>query len=324
MKKLIWQRMQFLIKFLIAGTLVYIILKKVEWQSSLIILINISVPYIILLLLISILMIGVSCIKWQIFLHARRIKVSLIRLILLYLVGYFFSNFLPGNVGGDVVRSFVLGKEIHNTTESFSSVFLERFTGLLALSILAVICVMTNQQITKSPEIVISLFFFLALILFIFLAFITEKVHAIFSVLAKIESAVAMINKIKRFFDAIYYFRGKPLILSKAMALSFLFQIMTILNTLVVCHSLKLHISVSDIAVVVPIILVISMLPISINSIGVWEGSFVYFFSLIGVSAPEALSIALVLRAKNLFIALFGGIVFATWKRLPGREAICA
>jgi uncharacterized membrane protein YbhN (UPF0104 family) len=103
------------------------------------------------------------------------------------------------------------------------------------------------------------------------------------------------------------------------MALSFLFHMVTIINMYVACLSLKIHVAVLDLAAVIPIILAISMIPISLNSIGVWEGSFVYFFTSIGISAHGALSIALVIRAKNLFFALLGGIVFAARKGPPNR-----
>jgi uncharacterized membrane protein YbhN (UPF0104 family) len=65
-------------------------------------------------------------------------------------------------------------------------------------------------------------------------------------------------------------------------------------------------------------VLLVSAIPVSLNAIGIMEGAFVFFLGAAGVAREDALSIALVLRAKNIVVGLIGGIVFA-WLRFKRR-----
>jgi len=47
-------------------------------------------------------------------------------------VGYFFNNFLPGNVGGDVMRGYGLARYTERTAEAALSVVVDRIVGLMA------------------------------------------------------------------------------------------------------------------------------------------------------------------------------------------------
>ena len=313
-------KLKFLLKLVMTLALLAFIILKVDWQESLSIIINISIPYIFLLLLLSLSMITISCIKWQIFLQARNIKVSLFRLVQLYYVGYFFNNFLPSSVGGDVVRSVTLGRKIQNQLDSFSSVFLERFTGFLGLLVLAIIAFMLNFNRFRNLEIGLVLVLLSVAFIGVIAVFFSKRLQKLIDKMLDLKPFKIIKNKAKKFLNVIYFFKSQPIVLTKTMIISFIFHIMTIVNTLVVCLALDIQVAVLDVAVIVPIILIVSTVPISINAIGVWEGSFVYFFSLAGVDPSASLAIALVLRAKNLFNALVGGLFYLFWNELPDKQ----
>lgn len=308
------------IRFIVTTLLVILIVYTVDWRDSLRTISKISLTYIILLLLISFFMTGISCFKWQLFLRAKNVFVPLTQLFLLYHVGYFFNMFLPSQVGGDVARSFILGKQIGNKPESFGSVFLERFTGLLGLLVLAVLAFVFNIRFIHKPEIGIFLLFFVIVFVFTVFLLFTEWSQKLLTAILQIGPLKKIENSVAKFLDAIYYFRNQPVVLSKAMLISFLFHVMTVINTLVVCMALGIHTTFLDLATIVPIILLISCIPISFNAIGLFEWSFVYFFSILGITSSLALSIALVLRAKGLLGAIIGGIIFAILNKLPQKQ----
>lgn len=307
----------FILKLLITALLVSVLLVTVDWRGSLSSIANISLFYAILLIAIGVFMIAISSLKWQIFLHARGIHVPLTRLTLLYVVGYFFNNLLPSNVGGDVARSFALGRQIRNQADVFSSVFLERFTGVLGLLILALAAFILNPLlVVERPQLGVLLLALLGTLAVVLLLLFTGGARKLLDIMAHWKPLVKVQKKAIRFVEAVHSFRSQPVVLTKGMAISFLFHVMTTVNTYVVCLALGIDISILDIAVIVPIILVVSMVPISLNAIGIWEVSFVYFFSLADVPAAAALSIALTLRAKNLFFSLLGGGIFGFWRSL--------
>jgi glycosyltransferase 2 family protein len=102
-------------------------------------------------------LLGASCMKWRLFLRERGVVIGFHRLFRLYLVGSFFNNFLPSMVGGDLVRAYVLGKQIESHTHSLASVFLERFAGMIALVSLATASFLFNSELRQEPVVVISI-----------------------------------------------------------------------------------------------------------------------------------------------------------------------
>ena len=61
------------------------------------------------------------------------------RLTRLYLIGLFFNNFLPANVGGDIYKVIDLGRREHNPQRAFAATILDRLLGLAALTLVAIL-----------------------------------------------------------------------------------------------------------------------------------------------------------------------------------------
>ena len=83
-------------------------------------------------------MLSLSTWRWRLLLNAQGFPVSLRRLTSSYLVATFFNNFLPSNIGGDVIRvrdsSRLTGS---TTTTSLAVVAIDRILGFGALYVLA-------------------------------------------------------------------------------------------------------------------------------------------------------------------------------------------
>ena len=110
-------------------------------------------------LLIGYLLLGgallfISAVKWHALSAALGMRASLGRLFALYLVGRFFSNFLPTSVGGDIVRAYELGKSEGQLSRSVASIFVERFTGLTTLLVLAITALLTDSRFSSDLRIV--------------------------------------------------------------------------------------------------------------------------------------------------------------------------
>ena len=78
----------------------------------------------------------ISALKWWLLLRAAEQPVAYLWTVRTYLVGQFFSNFLPTSIGGDAVRVFRLNQLVGRLGLAIASVFVERITGFLALTII--------------------------------------------------------------------------------------------------------------------------------------------------------------------------------------------
>lgn len=255
--------------------------------------------------------IAISCLRWKVLLAARGIDVSVHPLTFYYTIGYFFSSFLPSMFGGDLVRSYIFGKRIESQLESFASVFMERLTGLAGLVGVALVASVINYATLADAGLTVFMSaVFVGFVVFLILIFNKPLVDRIWG-LVRWKRFTKWRDRFAAFHDAIYSFRNRKKTVALALLYSVLFQFLTSINTYIVCLALDLDVRLLDIMIVVPLILLICTLPLTPNSMGVWEASFAFFFSKLGVPEAGALSIGLVLRAKNILVALVGGVFYA-------------
>jgi uncharacterized protein (TIRG00374 family) len=85
------------------------------------------------------LMLAVSAWRWRLLLRIQTVDVGLGTLTRSFLVATFFNNFLPSNIGGDVVRVADTAPFAGSKTLATTVVLLDRLIGLIALLAVAAI-----------------------------------------------------------------------------------------------------------------------------------------------------------------------------------------
>ncbi len=303
--------LRWLVRGAVAAAAVALLIRKLDWREVRMAVARIEALPVLGLLGLSYALIWTSCRKWRLFLRARGQAVPMGSLLRLYVVGYFFNTFLPGNVGGDVVRSYSLGRSLNNQADAFGTVFLERFTGFIALIGLGVAAGLARPALRGTPY----LGAFLAAMAALFAGMVAVLVFAplqrfAMRILERFpEQGVP--KKLKRFLQVVFHFRDRPDILGRAMLWSVAFHALTIVNVQVACRAFGETPRLLDLAAAVPMVLLVSSVPVSLAALGILEGAYVFFLSRIGVPAPAAMAVALLLRAKTLLLALLGGLLFA-------------
>ena len=75
--------------------------------------------------------------RWQTLLDAQHVRVPIGWLLNSYLVATFFNNFLPSNIGGDVIRIRDTAAQAGSKTLATTVVLMDRGLGLLGLLAIA-------------------------------------------------------------------------------------------------------------------------------------------------------------------------------------------
>ena len=272
---------------------------------------SINLRYIIGLLVVGLVLNWISCLKWQLFLNEQGYSISIARLLGLYFIGKFFSNFIPSMVGGDLTRSYLLGKQINSQYKSFASIFLERLTGLMALISIAIIFSLINTRILSEPKIgiaILSISFGAGILLVLLLN--RSIINTLSTKFKLYPLMMKTLEKVRKVQNDILYFKGKHRLLVCAMILSLSFHFITSLNVYLCCLAINIYPSFLDIAVLTPIILLLNIIPVSPNNIGWWEWTFSYLLTEAGAGSAEGLAVALILRGMTLVFSLIGGLVF--------------
>ena len=295
-----------MLKLLVSALVLVLLFRSVEINQVLELRGKFLPLYLFLFFLISWPMIWASSMKWKLFISKKNSSPSVWPLMKIYLVSYFANLFLPSTLGGDAVRSFKLGKEISNQAEAFSATFFERLTGLITLAL--VVCIGLFFSNDKNEALLVSAisFFFISLFSLILMCSKMGKLICLFFIRRiPLKKLALKIEKVFLSTDTEIFL--KPFFLFKAFLWSLLFYVLAIINTYLGALSISCFtVSFVDLFYVVPIVLMVTMIPLTPGSLGIQEGAFVFFLSKIGASPSEALGIALLLRIKGLFLALVG------------------
>jgi len=249
-------------------------------------------------------------VRWQLLLGVQGIKVPLASLFALNYIGFFFSNFLPGVVGGDLVKLYYLGRKTKKMSAVFSSVFMDRATGLLALLTIAVIALLLNLERMVVKGLLVHVLAWLLLLISIFAILLHKKSLLLFSEIIKIKR-FRIGERIKNIINAFQLYGSKKKILLQSYLLSILLQLEMVIIAYSLALAFRLPIPLLYFFLFFPLIAVIMSLPISISGIGTREWAYILFFSkLPGISEIDALALSLGLYFLTLFTSLWGGIIY--------------
>jgi glycosyltransferase 2 family protein len=228
-----------------------------------------------------------------------------------YFVAAFFNNFLPSTVGGDASRAYDCYRASGGSGQAASSVVVDRLLGLLVLVLFALIALpLATQAADHLPELrlelglgVLGLF---GVILTIFFGSAWSGWHRIFFRLP-----TRLVQTFAIVWRAFASYHGQWRTLLKAFALSVLLQANVVLYFVLVARALHLEVPPQSFFLIVPLAIFVTMLPVSINGIGLRENALGAMLAWYGVSAADAVALAWLVYLSSLLFGLAGGIVYA-------------
>ena len=126
------------LKVLISAVLIYFIFTKINVSEIKSILSTSNLIYLLLGLLFFVISKLVAAVRLNLYFHRLQIMLTHKSNFKLYLLGMFYNLFLPGGIGGDAYKGYILKKTFEVKTKRIVSVLvLDRLGGLLLLFIYA-------------------------------------------------------------------------------------------------------------------------------------------------------------------------------------------
>jgi len=257
------------------------------------------------LMMVSALLLYVSALKWSYFIEALGSQVSVFKLFSLYLLGYFVNLIAPSYIGGDAARSWLIGKKV-GQHQALTATILERYTGLVAMLSLGVVFIWVVDLVTWPIRLAV-LVAAIGLATVTMIALSPKSLHFV----EKFKPLKGIVKHLHKIQDGFRLAKKDRVLIVKALALSFVYHSFTVVNVITAAAAIGwFNPPIDELFVVLPLILLISAIPLSPNSLGLQEGAYYYFLTGIGATPTQAIVIALVLRAKTYVLAIFGGIVW--------------
>lgn len=280
-----------LLRIFVSGLLLLLILRQVDLSAVSSHLRRANLTFLIASITLIYLNYFVSSYRWQGLAKVKGISASLLDFVRLYFIGAFFNNFLPSIVGGDVVKAYKLTKLTDKKVDAAVSVFMERFTGLVVLGLISLTAFIYEF---KLRAVLITVGLLLLGAVGFWLAPKIVKFH----------------HLLKKAYDSVMAYRGERAILWQATWTSFLVQIIAVTTEYLIFMALGLKVSYLYCLFAIPLIAVASMLPISINGVGIQDALFVIFFARVGVAQEAALAVSFLYHVLRLASSLVGGLLY--------------
>ncbi len=246
---------------------------------------------------VALLGIVASATRWQLFGREMGFERSLGQYSAYYFIGSYFNLLLPTSVGGDVMRVWYLDGKSGRKLAALASVFLERLNGLLVL--IAMACV--GVLVAPIP--------------------LPAWVHvSVWSVAGCAVLGVASMPILARMrwlplnrreqMKTVLSLWHMPALMAGSTALSILVQVLGVVCIWCVGKSLGLNVPIGYCCILGPMVSLLTLLPISVNGMGVREVGMVVFLAPLSVGEDSAKALAFLWFLVTVAVSLFGGLVY--------------
>lgn len=260
------------------------------------------------------LMLAVSSWRWGLLLRAQGVMVRGRTLLSSFLVATFFNNFLPSNIGGDVIRIRDTAPAARSRTLAATIVLVDRGLGLLALVLTAALgATITRSAMHGAPGPLSPWLLWAGFVvgaLFTAQAVLTPSTLALLCRPLRLLHAEWVDARLARMTSALERFKGEPSALLGGAVGAVVVQVILVAFYAAIAYSMRIPVSPWHLAVIVPISFVVQMLPISMNGFGVREATFASYFALLGLPREAALLVSFVGAALMMLWSLAGAAVY--------------
>jgi len=279
-----------------------------------------------LLSLISPLLVAV---KWHLLLKRAGVHAGVLPLLNITLTTGFVGTFLPSNLGVDALRMYALHRKKINVAANASSLLCDRLLGVMALVAFALAAVFPAWHTLQDRSVLAQVAAVSLLIIAMTLLFLN---HACFewgkTLLARISNrlfpagsrfkmcrslnhlSATVVGSLNQIHATLRSQLSHPATMAPVSLLTLLVQFLRIVQVHWLFLSIGTHVPWSQELTFVPIILLVSLLPISIFGIGIKEGAFVYLFSQVGIDPAVALAVSFYTYVLQIMIIVPGSVIF--------------
>lgn len=263
-------------------------------------------------------------IRWTLLARAQRLKLTVAQAVELTMIGNFFNTFLPGSVGGDLIKAwYVAGRETEGKGRAVFTVLLDRAVGLsMFVFYSAVALAAMGQVVLRRPELATLATALLVLTVAMALGgIVTFSPLGDWLGLDRIEARFARFPMVGKALHAVILYRQHRRTVALALALTALSILSLTLQFYWLGRRLDVPFSLSTYFFFVPVGLTVTAIPLLPGGIGVGQVAFVSLFTWLGAVGTEGAQLGATLctaaQCYSIAFNCVGAVFYARYRRLP-------
>jgi uncharacterized protein (TIRG00374 family) len=310
---------RFWFRLFLSLVLVIFIATRVQSGQVIDLILSVKLPFFLLALFLVTVERVLLAYRWNVLLATKKMNIPFLKMVKIYYVSNFVGAFLPSTLGADILRAYSLYRYKVIPAESFSSVLVEKIIALSSSLALALGGVLSSS-IIASRNILSTILVMIGVFIACLVIVLNGPLMQILIRSLNLINLRGLFDKAQQFHDAFAGYLSYKAVLFYVLLLSFLFQMIRICGAYSLSRSLNQEVGIIYFFVFVPIIVVLTMLPISVAGIGIREGAFVYFFSKAGMSTSEAFTLAILIYVLVIISIIPGYVIYLMEGLLIKRE----
>jgi hypothetical protein len=246
--------------------------------------------------------------RMQIVYSAAGVFFSFITALKLTFVGYFFNNFFPTSMGGDIIKAYYSGRMSEKNAAAFSAVIIDRVFGLYSIFLLGSAAAAFWFHNIENP--LVAWLLWAVLLFFTLFALLFAKIlKPLARMLERWQRASWLKNNLDVFAAVTEFYARHKTFTVRVLGLAVLTKALSVFVVFCIVHSLGRHIPLTVLFWVVPLAFAVTLLP-SLNGLGIREGVYVYFLGLF-VGRADAFAISLLILGIYILSDVVGGMIYA-------------
>jgi glycosyltransferase 2 family protein len=296
------RRLLLLLRFVIPAAALAFILSKIPLGEVLASMRLISPSAVALAVFVFVLSTALATFRWRLLFRAcgTDARPPFMELFRVYWICLFYNTYLPGGVGGEIVRGLATRRAVgeRGLPAALAIVLLERTLGFSGMVILVAVA-FTLFPLPGIPDVMLwsGLGLGVALISIVGIVNGPRLAQYLPKPLARIAAALPSISS--------------PPLFAVALLISVVTQISGVVAGHLVISSISAAPSFTDSMVILPLVNALQYFPLTVGGTGVREAGFVVLYPMVGVSHADALAASLVLGAVQYAVNALGGILHA-------------
>lgn len=264
------------LKILISAALIYFIFTKLDIKEVASILKKTKPAYLVIAVLFLVLSKVFASFRLNLYFHQLGVRLTQKSNLKLYLLGMFYNLFLPGGIGGDAYKGYIIQKKFPiETKRVVSALVLDRLNGLLLIFLYCCFfAVFLENNYVEPYRFIIGILVCTSIFVFWWL------------------------NK-----------KLLPTLLSvfwKAFGFSSLVQLTQLISILLIMKALSISMNTIAYLFIFLISSIVSVFPLTIGGIGSREITFLYGAQFLNLDENNAVGISMVFFILTAIISLFG------------------
>lgn len=240
-----------------------------------------------------------SAYKWQLLARPLGVERPLRTFVVYYFAGMYLNLFAPSTIVGDLGRGVLLAERKGNLGLALQSVLADRVSGGVML-----VWVSAGGFLLFGPTVLSAVLCYgtivVALLTGVSWWILPRLIARYGSPRHRLRRTIARV---------VTPYRTQTALLARVCVLALVFHLSQLGLLMLLAYALGFSVPFWYLILFVPLITILSVLPLSFSGIGVRESGYVVFLALIGIGRDEALALGLLWSAIVLGSGLVGGLV---------------